>query len=157
MVSSETIANCWRKTNILSQETSLPIPIPIPDNENKIQELEELIIRLPGNDHLTVNDYIHIDDEVEGGLTDKEILEIIENEKDEPVDEIVKEVEKVTLTEAEMCIDKTLEFLYEQGLEFGEINEEIKILRNLHKRVKLMAVKNLKQVDLHYFENRETN
>ncbi|CAG8646683.1 3128_t:CDS:2, partial [Funneliformis caledonium] len=94
MVSPETIANCWQKTNILSQEISLPIPILISDNENKIQELEELIIRLPGNDHLTVDYYIHIDDEVEGGLTDKEILEIIENEKDEPIDEIVKEVEK---------------------------------------------------------------
>ncbi|CAG8653470.1 4386_t:CDS:2, partial [Funneliformis caledonium] len=67
-----------------------------------IKELEELIICLPGNDHLTADDYIHIDDEVEGELTDKEILEIIENEKDDPVDEIVKEVEKVTLTEAEM-------------------------------------------------------
>ncbi|CAG8649406.1 3117_t:CDS:2 [Funneliformis caledonium] len=94
MVSLETIANCWQKTNILSQETSLPIPIPIPDNENKIQELKELIIRLSGNNHLTADDYIHIDDEVKGGFTDKEILEIIENEKDEPVDEIVKEVEK---------------------------------------------------------------
>ncbi|CAG8703429.1 10158_t:CDS:2, partial [Funneliformis caledonium] len=51
-------------------------------------ELEELIIRLPGNDYLTADDYIHIDDEIEDGLIDKEILEIIENEKDEPVDEI---------------------------------------------------------------------
>ena len=128
-----------------------------------MQELEELINHLPGNDHLIADDYIHIDDEFEGGITDKEILEII-NEKDELMDEFVdetdetiKEVKKVTLKEAEVCIDKTLKFLYEQGLEFGEINEEIKILRNLHKRVKLMAVKNLKQVDLHYFENRETN
>ncbi|CAG8568063.1 11022_t:CDS:2, partial [Funneliformis mosseae] len=39
MVSPETIANCWRKTNILSQEASFPIP----DHENEMQELEGLI------------------------------------------------------------------------------------------------------------------
>ncbi|CAG8762474.1 1887_t:CDS:1, partial [Funneliformis caledonium] len=41
--------------------------------------------------------------------------------------------------EAEICMDKMLKFLYEQEPEFGEINEEIKILRNLYRRVRLMA------------------
>ena len=31
MVSPETITNCWRKTNILSQKVSFPIPVPDPN------------------------------------------------------------------------------------------------------------------------------
>ncbi|CAI2189318.1 15319_t:CDS:1, partial [Funneliformis geosporum] len=59
-----------------------------------MQELEELINHLPGNDHLIADDYIHIDDEFEGRITDKEILEIIINEKDELVNEFVDETDE---------------------------------------------------------------
>jgi hypothetical protein len=45
-----------------------------------------------------------------------------------------------------------MKFLYEQGPEFGKVNEEVKVLRKLHKKVKLLVVENLKQVDLHYFQ-----
>ncbi|CAG8719118.1 17030_t:CDS:2, partial [Funneliformis caledonium] len=147
------------KTNILSQEASFLIPDLVSDNENKMQELEKLINYLLGNDHLTANDYIHIDDEFEGEITDKKILKIITNEKDKLMDEFVnetdetiKEVKKVTLKKAEVCMNKILKFLYEQEPEFGEINKEIKILRNLYRWVRLIAVKNLKQIDLHHFK-----
>jgi len=61
-------------------------------------------------------------------------------------------LQKVSLTEAEIAIDKTIRFLYEQESEFGEVNEELKVLRRLYKRVKVLIIKNLKQVDLfHYF------
>ena len=45
-----------------------------------------------------------------------------------------------------------MKFLYEQGPEFGEVNEDLKVLRKLHNQVKLLVVRNLKQVDLHYFQ-----
>ena len=51
-------------------------------------------------------------------------------------------------TDAEKAIYKTMKFLYEQGPEFGDVNEELKVLRKLHKKVKLLVVKNLRQVDL---------
>ncbi len=56
--------------------------------------------------------------------------------------------------EAKEAINKTMRFLYEQKSEFGEISEELKILRRLHKQIKLLMVKNLQQVNiLDYFHN----
>ncbi|UZO14018.1 uncharacterized protein OCT59_005489 [Rhizophagus irregularis] len=62
--------------------------------------------------------------------------------------------EKVSPIDAEKAIDKTIKFLYEQGPEFGDVNEE---LRKLHKKVKLLVVNNLKQLDLHYFQYNNNN
>ena len=38
---------------------------------------------------------------------------------------------------------------YESFMSKGEINKELKVLRKLHK---LLVIKNLKQVDIHYFQ-----
>ena len=94
----------------------------------------------------------------EGGLTDDEIVDAIRNvnrEEESIMDdtEFTPILEKVSPTEAEKAIDKILRFLYEQEPEFGEVNEELKVLRRLHKQVKVLIVKNFKQVDLHYFQN----
>jgi hypothetical protein len=72
--------------------------------------------------------------------------EVVEEE------ESVKEIEKVSYKEAEKCVDKILRFLYEQGPEFEIDEEEIRTLRRLHRRVRSTATKNLKQIDLHYFQ-----
>lgn len=115
-----------------------------------------LISQFPKSD-LNAYEYLHIEDEIpEGGLTDHEIVDTIRNanrEEENVVDEIelTHIMEKISPTEVEKAIDKTIRFLYEQGPEFGEVNEELKILRRLHKKVKVLIVKNLKQVDLHYF------
>jgi hypothetical protein len=115
-----------------------------------------LISQLPRSD-LNAHEYIHIEDEMpEGGLTDEEIVDTIRNanKEEECLDEtdFIPILQKVSLTEAEIAIDKTIRFLYEQESEFGEVNEELKVLRRLHKRVKVLIIKNLKQVDLfHYF------
>ncbi|PKY60479.1 hypothetical protein RhiirA4_484223 [Rhizophagus irregularis] len=78
---------------------------------------------------------------------DKEEEDMMDKAKFTPISE------KVSPTDAEKAIDKTIKFLYEQGLEFGDVNEELlKILRKLHKKVKLLVVNNLKQLDLHYFQ-----
>ncbi|CAI2185892.1 3144_t:CDS:1, partial [Funneliformis geosporum] len=46
---------------------------------------EELINYLPGNDHLTTDDYIHIDDEFESEITDKKIDKLVDEFVDETV------------------------------------------------------------------------
>ncbi|CAB5335269.1 unnamed protein product [Rhizophagus irregularis] len=162
MVTSQTISNCWKKTGILPQsdefeEFSDDNDSVLSDSfDIEINELEMLISQLPKSD-LNAYEYLHIEDEIpEGGLTDHEIVDTIRNanrEEENVVDEIelTHIMEKISPTEVEKAIDKTIRFLYEQGPEFGEVNEELKILRRLHKKVKVLIVKNLKQVDLHYF------
>ncbi|RGB24242.1 hypothetical protein C1646_773371 [Rhizophagus diaphanus] len=144
MVTFQTISNCWKKT-VLSDSFDI-----------KINELKVLISQLPKSD-LNAYEYLHIEDEIpEDGFTDHEIVDTIQNanrEEENVVDdiELTPIMEKVIPTEVEKAIDKTIRFLYEQGPEFGKVNEELKILRRLHKKVKVLIVKNLKQVDLHYF------
>jgi hypothetical protein len=62
-------------------------------------------------------------------------------------------MEKVSLKEAEKAVNNITQFLYEQGSEFGDVNNEIRILKGLHKRIKLLIVRNLKQLNLNNFRN----
>ncbi|CAJ0826813.1 4145_t:CDS:1, partial [Entrophospora sp. SA101] len=56
---------------------------------------------------------------------------------------------------AKESVDTVLKYLYQQGPEFGEVGEEVKILRGLNRRIGLVIQKNLKQTDLnHYFEDK---
>ncbi|CAG8767248.1 21022_t:CDS:2, partial [Rhizophagus irregularis] len=147
MVTSQTISNCWKKTGILPQsdefeELSDDNDSVLSDSfDIEINELEVLISQFPKSD-LNAYEYLHIEDEIpEGGLTDHEIVDTIRNanrEEENVVDEIelTHIMEKISPTEVEKAIDKTIRFLYEQGPEFGEVNEELKILRRLHKKVK---------------------
>ncbi|CAB5392186.1 unnamed protein product [Rhizophagus irregularis] len=163
-VSSQTISNCWKKTGILPP--SINETGEFPDNDSAfsddsfdmdIDELEALISQLPNSD-LNAYEYLHVEDEMpEGGLTDFEIVDTIRNADKEEEDmmdetEFTPISEKVSPTDAEKAIDKTIKFLYEQGPEFGDVNEELKVLRKLHKKVKLLVVNSLKQLDLHYFQ-----
>ncbi|GES75604.1 hypothetical protein GLOIN_2v1477797 [Rhizophagus clarus] len=126
--------------------------------EEEINKLDMLIPQLPKGD-LNAYEYIYIEDEIpEGGLTDGEIIDTVLNadrEDEVIIDEIkfTPILEKVSPIAAEKAINETIRFLYEQELEFGEVNEELKVLRKLHKKVKLLIVKNLKQLDLHHFHN----
>ncbi|GBB92111.1 hypothetical protein RclHR1_19680001, partial [Rhizophagus clarus] len=123
MVSPQTILNCWKKMATSKSD-------------------------------LSVYEYLHIEDEMlEGRLTDFEMVDTIQNANKEEEDmsdkiEFMPTLEKVSLTDAEKAIDKTMKFLYEQEPEFGDVNEELKVLRKLHKKVKVLVVKNLRQVDL---------
>ena len=96
----------------------------------------------------------------EGGLTDREIIDVVLNKNKEEKyiltdeDDTTPILEKVSLTEAENATNKMIRFLYKQEPEFGEVNEELRVLKELHKRIKLLIVKNLKQVNIHsYFNN----
>ncbi|UZO27103.1 uncharacterized protein OCT59_019310 [Rhizophagus irregularis] len=166
MVSSQTISNCWKKTGILPPNNEIE-EIPedydsvISDSilDRKIEELDMLIAQLPKS-NLNAYEYLHIEDEMpEGGLIDREIINTILNADNEEEllideDESLPVLEKVSLAEADDAANKIMRFLYEQGPEFGKVNNELKVLRGLHKRIKLLIVENLKQVDIHnYFHN----
>ncbi|CAI2175696.1 6572_t:CDS:2 [Funneliformis geosporum] len=103
----------------------------------EIDELDMLLLQLPEKD-LNAYEYIHIEDEMlECGLTDDEIIDTVlnTNKEGENMDEIefIPILEKVSPTEAEKFISETMRFLYEQDREFGEVSEELKVLRKLHK------------------------
>ncbi|GES78030.1 tigger transposable element-derived protein 6-like [Rhizophagus clarus] len=138
MVSPQTILNCWKKMASINEIGK------IPDDDSVFSD----------DSDLSVYEYLHIEDEMlEGRLTDFEMVDTIQNANKEEEDmsdkiEFMPTLEKVSLTDAEKAIDKTMKFLYEQEPEFGDVNEELKVLRKLHKKVKVLVVKNLRQVDL---------
>ncbi|GES84887.1 tigger transposable element-derived protein 6-like [Rhizophagus clarus] len=162
IISSQMISNCWKKTGILLLNNEIEDDDSILDDfeEEEEAELERLIALLPEGDHLDAQEYINIKDEMaaEGVLTDDEIIDAILNaDKEEEMvindDEFVPILEKVSLKEAEKSVDNMIRFLYEQEPEFGEVNDKLRILKGLHKRVKLHLVKNLKQLNLHNFHD----
>ncbi|CAB4387360.1 unnamed protein product [Rhizophagus irregularis] len=128
--------------------------------EDEEVELENLIAFLPEGDHLNAREYINIEDEIaEDALTDDEIIDasILNADKEEEIvveeNESMPIMEKVSLKEAEKAVNNITQFLYEQGSEFGDVNNELKILKGLHKRIKLLIVRNLKQLNLNNFRN----
>ena len=162
-VSSQTISNCWKKIGILPPNNEDEIfddhnsvisdryyilynlfmlimqvfinTIFIFSFDIEIDELDALISQLPKSD-LNAHEYLHIEDEMsEGGLTDREIIDVVLNKNKEEEymltdeDDTTPILEKVSLTEAENATNKMIRFLYEQGPEFGEVNEELKVLR----------------------------
>jgi hypothetical protein len=107
-----------------------------------------------------VQEYIHIEDETaEGGLTDDEIVNAIlnANKDEEPMadeTEVIPVLKKVSPVEAKKATDKIIRFLYEQEEEFGEVNNELKVLRGLCKRIEVLAVNSFKQANIQdYFNN----
>ncbi|CAB4389293.1 unnamed protein product [Rhizophagus irregularis] len=165
MVSSQTISNCWKKTGILppNNEDIFDDDLIFDDLNEEDEELERLIALLPEGD-LNAREYIDIEDEMaEGRLTDDEIVDTILNadKEEEPVvdeiDEMIPELEKVSPIEAKNAVDKIMRFLYEQETEFGEVSNELKILKGLHKRIKVLVVNNLKQVNIQDYFNNSNN
>ena len=155
-VSQQTIHNCWLKTGILPERTIIK-PFSIND-EDEEKDLEMLLEKLPNCNNLSANEYIHIEDEnVWTGLTDEDIIEMV-NQKEQSSEEeveLVEEIEIISNTVAKESVDTVLKYLYQQEPEFGEVDEEVKILRILNRQVGLVIQKIVKQTDLnHYFENK---
>ncbi|CAG8808580.1 21982_t:CDS:2, partial [Racocetra persica] len=86
------------------------------DDELKLLELINDLPTNETNDHLTAFDYIHAEnEEVNEGLTEEEILEIVKSKDKEEEEE------------------EQREDLVEEGPEFRNV-EEVKVLRKLYKR-----------------------
>ncbi|CAB5204722.1 unnamed protein product [Rhizophagus irregularis] len=62
-------------------------------------ELQELIDQLPYDDPMDAEEFLHIDDrlQVDGGLTDEEIVSIIKSNDDEPKTDPIEESPKIFL------------------------------------------------------------
>ncbi|RIB13399.1 DDE superfamily endonuclease-domain-containing protein [Gigaspora rosea] len=153
MVTPETIINCWNKTGILPpQEEEMQIDY----NQDNIEEilkdeeddLENLIVQLSETDLLNAREYICIENsEIEGSLTDDDILEAIADENEDEIEQSNSEInEKVSCTKAEIALDTILKFLYEQDEDFGEVEEDSKILRRLHRRILRDIITNLARI-----------
>ena len=107
--------------------------------------------------NISANDYVHVEDENNWTiLTDEDVIELVNREdmSSESEAETVEKLETISNRTASTSIDTVLKFLYQQGPEFGEVVEEVKILRALRRRVELVIQKNLKQVSLHHFEDK---
>ncbi|GES89864.1 hypothetical protein GLOIN_2v1488939 [Rhizophagus clarus] len=133
--------NCWKKTGIGEIKDNLIFDDYV-DIEDEEAELEKLITLLPEEDALT-------DDEIIDSVlnSDKKEKIVIDENKSIPV------MEKISLKETEKTVNNITQFLYEQGSEFGEVNEKLEILKGLYKHIKLLIVKNLKQLNLNNFCN----
>ncbi|CAJ0926336.1 5803_t:CDS:2 [Entrophospora sp. SA101] len=155
-VSQQTIHNCWLKTGILPERT-ITEPFSIND-EDEEKDLEMLLEKLPNSNNLSANEYIHVEDEnVWTDLTDEDIIEMVNQEEQSSEEEVesMEEIEIISNKVAKESVDTVLKYLYQQGPEFGEVGEEVKILRGLNRRIGLVIQKNLKQTDLnHYFEDK---
>ncbi|CAG8754375.1 21148_t:CDS:2, partial [Cetraspora pellucida] len=156
MVLSETIINCWKKTGILLIQEAEMQEINYKYNEEFFRnddELEILINKLSENNYLSAFEYICIEDTVVvRSLTDNDILEVVADNAKNKVEQLISKIkEKVNYIEAEIAVDTVLRFLYKQEEEFGKVEEKTKILRKLYRKVRLFYIKNLKQLDLHYF------
>ncbi|CAJ0827764.1 1720_t:CDS:2 [Entrophospora sp. SA101] len=71
--------------------------------------------QLPNGNNFLTNEYVHIEDEnVWTGLTDEDIIEMV-NQKEE-----IK-IEIISNTVAKESVDTVLKYLYQQEPEFGEV------------------------------------
>ncbi|CAJ0878401.1 16435_t:CDS:2 [Entrophospora sp. SA101] len=128
------------------------------NDEDEEKDLEMLLEKLPNSNNLSANEYIHVEDEnVWTDLTDEDIIEMVNQEEQSSEEEVesMEEIEIISNKVAKESVDTVLKYLYQQGPEFGEVGEEVKILRGLNRRIGLVIQKNLKQTDLnHYFEDK---
>ena len=112
-----------------------------------------LLKQLPNDVNISANDYVHVEDENNWTiLTDEDVIELV-NREDMSSESEAETVEKLE-TISNRTASTSIEILVSKGPEFGEVVEEVKILRALRRRVELVIQKNLKQVSLHHFEDK---
>ena len=101
------------------------------NNEDYERNLEILLKQLPknNNNNIPVTEYIHIEDEnVWENFGDDNIVEVLNREEEnneEAEEEEIKPMEKIEISNktAEESINTVLMFLYQQPLEFGEVDK----------------------------------
>ncbi|CAJ0626550.1 8150_t:CDS:2 [Entrophospora sp. SA101] len=125
-VSQQTIHNCWLKTGILPERT-ITEPFSINDKDEE-KDLEMLLEKLPNSNNLSANEYIHVEDEnVWTDLTDEDIIEMVNQEEQSSEEEVesMEEIKIISNKVAKESVDTVLKYLYQQGPEFGEVDEEV--------------------------------
>ncbi|CAJ0906195.1 12612_t:CDS:2, partial [Entrophospora sp. SA101] len=97
------------------------------DYTDEEKDLEILLEKLPNSNNLSANEYIHVEDEnVWTGLTDEDIIEMVNQEEQSSEEEVesMEEIEIISNKVAKESVDTVLKYLYQQGPEFGEVDEE---------------------------------
>ncbi|CAB4437326.1 unnamed protein product [Rhizophagus irregularis] len=88
-VTQETIYNYWKHTGILplvnQEEVDESVNQLGEDNQVEQEEIQFLIDQLPFDDHMDADEFIHVDDHLKSneGLTDKEIISLVNLDKNE--------------------------------------------------------------------------
>ncbi|CAG8662444.1 3439_t:CDS:2, partial [Cetraspora pellucida] len=136
-----------KQKNLLINE----LDVLITDQEDYIleDELETLIANLLIDSSFSTNEYICIENnKIKGGLINEEILKPItdkDKKENEPINNKIVELEKINNTETEKTVNMVLRFLFEQEVDFDKVENKVKVLKSLHRRIRLSFIKNFKQ------------
>lgn len=126
---------------------------------NEEDDLQNLINQLEFSDSLSASEYITID-EMEKNYdppNEEEIISmIIPNEQDEDEDEegISEEVPLVLSREALLSIEKLNLYIEQQSDNLQVSNDELKLLKSLKRKIKLIEFNSSEQTKLHHFFNK---
>ncbi|GBB89517.1 hypothetical protein RclHR1_16200003 [Rhizophagus clarus] len=140
LVQTETIINCWKKTDILSPDTdddeSIVLDLTEYDEVNKIQDLIDQLTPNVYKDPISAKEYIHYDkDETNHQMiTDKEIIELMK----EPEEELTIKESEITLIsnyEALAALNQIITYTEQRSDIINFPNDQIQTVKKLRKLV----------------------
>jgi hypothetical protein len=162
-VTSQTIINCWKKTGILpdvnnnSNEIENATSILNTSNVKEVNDLQNLIDKLPHINLISASEYITIDDtekENEKDIDEQEIiLMITQNEQNQEEEEAIEEFPPVSNKEALLAIEKLNTYIDQQSEKLQLSNNEIKPLKSLKRKIKKIEFDSNQQSTLDTFFN----
>ena len=159
-VTSQTIVNCWKNTAILpdvnNNSNEIEHTLSLLNEENGLQSL---IDQLELSNPLSASEYTTIDEteKIRDPPNEEEIISIIiPNEQDQEQDEdrIGEEAlpPPISNIEALLAVEQ-LKLYIEQSDNLQLNNDELKLLKNLKRRIKLIEFNSSKQTNLDSFLN----
>lgn len=136
-VSQQTISNCWKHTGILLQNEMDEMDDEIEDSDDQEEffnemEMQELIDKLPFDDFMSAEDFLHIDDGLKnnGGLTDDEIVAIVKsNNSGLATDQNERPLELISKKEALDHLNNLVLF-FDHSSDISINSDELNILKN---------------------------
>jgi len=156
-VSQQTISNCWKHTGILPQNEMDEMDDEIEDSDQEEffneMEMQELIYKLPFNDFMSAEDFLHVDDSLKnnGGLTDDEIVAMVKsNDSESTTDQNERSLELISKKEALNHLNNLVLF-FEHSLDISINSDELNILKKLRRQVLTLHINNAKQTTLDSF------
>lgn len=161
-VTRETIANCWKRTGILPiNDNNNELPIQLPNIEHEqVYELNEMIARLPIDNPLSADEFLHLDDvlPIEEMPDDMILIEQIRHEhddidtqSDDDGDGIIEPLRRITLQEGNRSAKDLVEFLLQQDDGFCISAEELEIVRRVSESIKRKEMNSRRQVSIMHF------
>ena len=166
-MTQETIYNCWKHTVILplvdeededEDENDYQLE---QDNHVEQDEIQFLIDQLPFDDSMDADEFIHIDDYLKSneGLTDEEIISLVNLDKNELELESDEEIPSViSKVQALNDLDDLVMFFKYSSLNNSINQSELNTLQKLRHEVLRSHIANLKQATLDsYFTSNPNN